>query len=184
MTRRCTKCQQEGPPEMFNRRPSGKDGLSSRCRKCTCVYAKAQYSKHRLKALARNAVWRGTHVEYDKDRKAKWYATAREHSLNRMSAWRYAVRSRAIEVLGGKCACCGESRETMLEIDHVNNDGAAHRSEAKGGVYRTYREMAASGVRNPRFQVLCANCNASKHRNGGSCEHASESRSDEIGFCA
>ena len=67
----------------------------------------------------------------------------------------------------------------MLTIDHVNNDGAAHR-KAIGKVFPSTGnralivEMYTWLEKNEfpsGFQVLCYNCNLSKHRNKGICEH-------------
>ena len=76
---------------------------------------------------------------------------------------------------GAKCVCCGETCLSMLTMDHVNNDGAKHRKELKRGKGREvsiemYCWLEASKF--PKgFQVLCYNCNISKHRNKGVCEH-------------
>ena len=72
----------------------------------------------------------------------------------------------------------------MLCVDHVNNDGAAHRKSISAkwknawankniGGTRIYSEIVKAGFPNT-FQLLCANCNTSKARNGGVCEHLTE----------
>lgn len=80
---------------------------------------------------------------------------------------------------GGRCACCGEKHLDFLNIDHVNNDGAEHRRETKNqqlsgaGMYRWLkRREYPTG-----FQVLCFNCNVSKHINRGICIHQIEAGS-------
>lgn len=43
----------------------------------------------------------------------------------------YARRLK-LEVLagyGGKCICCGETHPAFLTVDHINNDGAEHRTQ-------------------------------------------------------
>ena len=68
----------------------------------------------------------------------------------------------------------------MLTIDHVNNDGSKHRREI-GKLYKypdgrralvtdIYGWLEKNGFPDG-FQVLCYNCNISKHRNKGVCEH-------------
>jgi hypothetical protein len=70
-----------------------------------------------------------------------------------------------------KCVClgCPETRREFLTIDHINNDGAAHRKEIGGGS-RTeewlYKNNFPEG-----FQILCHNCNWGKYRYG-TCPHA------------
>lgn len=77
-------------------------------------------------------------------------------------------RQEVIERYGGQCACCGEANHYFLTIDHVNNDGAEHRRKA-GGHAKTFDEIYKTPY-NPRFQLLCHNCNSAKG-NYGSCPH-------------
>lgn len=78
---------------------------------------------------------------------------------------------------GNKCACCGETEEVFLSMDHKNNDGAAHRKAVFNGpnsVFRggTHIYMWIKRNKYPdSFQILCHNCNHGKHLNGGVCPH-------------
>ena len=78
-------------------------------------------------------------------------------------------RHKCIMAYGGyQCACCPETTPEFLQIDHVNNDGAAHRRKIGTGnaVYMwLIRNKFPKG-----FQVLCANCNYAKARYGR-CPH-------------
>lgn len=89
-----------------------------------------------------------------------------------------AARDELYERYGGNvCACCGESERMFLSLDHVNNDGAAHRRSMSKDAENTFPNYAA--LRNdlrrrgwpPVLQVLCHNCNIGKARNGGTCPH-------------
>jgi hypothetical protein len=76
---------------------------------------------------------------------------------------------------GASCVCCGETHRTFLCIDHVNNDGNKELNGA-GNRLRTsqlFRKIIKDGFPD-RYQVLCMNCNHSKMRNGGVCEHLIE----------
>jgi hypothetical protein len=85
-----------------------------------------------------------------------------------------------IEVMGAYggqvCACCGETEPLFLEIDHINNDGATHRrslgydGNGKGANGQTLQWLKRNGYP-AGFQILCANCNKGKARNGGTCPH-------------
>ena len=61
------------------------------------------------------------------------------------------------------CRHCGQGDIDVLQIDHVNNDGANHRrrqQNAYGGIF-LYEWL----IRNDYplgYQVLCANCNIKK----------------------
>lgn len=97
--------------------------------------------------------WRADHVGEDRQRRRA-----------------YALRDRltALAAYGNRCACCGETRPEFLSIDHVNNDGAAHRREIGSGNLpawlRAHNYPAG-------FQVLCYNCNMAKAF-FGSCPHS------------
>lgn len=63
----------------------------------------------------------------------------------------------------------------MLTLDHINEDGSVHRNLLNGGRGRKapvdiYRRLKEAGFPTD-IQVLCYNCNISKHRNGGMCAH-------------
>ncbi len=84
---------------------------------------------------------------------------------------RYAAyRNIIIEAYGGSCSCCGENEPLFLEIDHINNDGKAHRNKignsSKALIYWLIQNNFPDG-----FQILCSNCNQGKKRNGGICPH-------------
>ncbi len=62
---------------------------------------------------------------------------------------------------GPFCRCCGEAHLECLSIDHINNDGAAHRKELTGDARdgrNLYIWLRQNGFP-PGFQVLCVNCN-------------------------
>ena len=68
------------------------------------------------------------------------------------------------------CTCCGEVNPVFLAVDHVNNDGTAHRKLAgKGSAF--YQWLKRHGFPNdPPLQILCFNCNFAK-RIYGVCPH-------------
>ncbi len=79
------------------------------------------------------------------------------------------LRTRALKRLGGKCACCGESRYEFLAFDHVNGDGSTHRkSVSPRKLVRIVAEGRSSGI-----QVLCHNCNCARGFYGY-CPHSRE----------
>ena len=79
------------------------------------------------------------------------------------------IRSLVLVAYGMKCVCCSETQPLLLNIDHVNNDGAKHR-ESVGYSTRFYRWL----IRNKfpeGFQIMCWNCNLGKYLNSGTCPH-------------
>ena len=80
------------------------------------------------------------------------------------------LRDEVLTGYGGKCACCGDADRNVLEVDHVNGDGGAHRQELRGsGTTRTYT-WALKNRFPPRLQLLCASCHLAKTRTG-SCAY-------------
>jgi hypothetical protein len=76
---------------------------------------------------------------------------------------------------GPICFCCGETIVLLLSVDHINNDGAAHRRElysrnGRSGGKKLYRWLKQNHFP-PGFQVACFSCNMGRHLNGGVCPH-------------
>ncbi len=67
------------------------------------------------------------------------------------------------------CNCCGESQIEFLSIDHINNDGSAHRKEIGSNLYN----WLINNDFPVGFQVLCFNCNFAKGIYGF-CPHKKE----------
>ena len=87
------------------------------------------------------------------------------------------LKAAAYAAYGGfRCACCGETEEAFLSLDHINNDGANHRRNVDRR--KIYKWLAQEGYP-PGFQVLCMNCNFGKARNGGICPHQLARRSND-----
>lgn len=69
---------------------------------------------------------------------------------------------------GGKCVCCGESDWKLLTIDHVFNDGKAHREIVSAS--ELYPYLIRNNFPQDRFRLLCWNCNISRSKYGV-CPH-------------
>lgn len=144
------------------------DGLCARCRvepkrsngayciECWRHYCREWSKKNPEKRRASTRAWRQQHktalarINYDA---------------------KHRRRHQCRQKLGSICVCCGEWRDSFLDIDHIHNDGAAQRRAY--GPHQTYAEVLS--MENPRekYQLLCSNCNQSKRRLGR-CEHESE----------
>ncbi len=68
---------------------------------------------------------------------------------------------------GFECICCGETIVNFLQLDHINNNGHEHRRWGRRKLFK----WIINNDYPPCFQVLCANCNRGKARNGGVCPH-------------
>ena len=65
-----------------------------------------------------------------------------------------------IQMYGGSCRVCSETRIGCLELDHVNNDGYIHRKEMGDKI--PYAWIKRNGYCD-KFQLLCASCHRLKH---------------------
>ena len=92
-------------------------------------------------------------------------------------AYRDRLTDEAVAAYGGACTCCGEVTRAFLTLDHVNDDGAAHRAavlgatrHSRGGGHHMARWAKKHGHPDV-LTVLCWNCNSGRARNGGICPH-------------
>jgi hypothetical protein len=82
------------------------------------------------------------------------------------------LRRTCVEHYGNSCACCGESREPFLAIDHINNDGAKQRKKDKLYAERFYKWLIHNNFPEG-YRILCHNCNMAIGLLG-SCPHEKE----------
>ena len=95
----------------------------------------------------------------------------RLYGLAKSKANHARIKDAVFNAYGGyKCACCGETERAFLSLDHVNNDGTAHRKGERKHCMHIYRWAIAHGFPD-RLQVLCMNCNWGKRMNNGICPH-------------
>ena len=97
-----------------------------------------------------------------------------------LTLWQHQTRQlkqQIMSVYGTECACCNETQLEFLSIDHINNDGAAHRREINGDKPRAsgtklYKWLKQNGFpQDLGLQTLCHNCNSGKTRQKGVCPH-------------
>jgi len=89
---------------------------------------------------------------------AETYNSARRTSRRRL-------REEILSLLGDCCSSCGTTDD--LQIDHVHEDGAAHRAQfrPRGTDERVYLDALESIKRGEgRFQLLCGPHNREKHQ--------------------
>lgn len=126
------------------------------CQKCT-NYGKAWYARNKAKGLCNCGNQRTAGLSCCLLCKAR---AERSRSSN---------RRRMIEAYGGRCVCCGESEQTFLAIDHINNDGNLERRQFGKGGNGFFTRLSKLGFPKDRYQLLCHNCNFAKRL--GICPH-------------
>lgn len=106
----------------------------------------------------------------------EWYKNWREaHKQEQNLKHKAKYRERKLLVFnyyGSICICCNEANTTFLTVDHINNDGAAHRRGMKSttGATDIYLWLIKNNFP-ADFQILCWNCNEGKRLNNGICPH-------------
>lgn len=172
--KKCRRCDTDKPFREFYKDSATPDGLGRLCRKCNNAQHFKWYHANleQARLLARRS--RLNNIDTVKARQKINYQRNRTERLKYANERSKRLKSAAYEAYGGYvCACCGESERAFLSLDHVNNDGFAHRRAALGknyGASGLYMWLRKNGYP-AGFQVLCMNCNYGKRMNGGVCPH-------------
>lgn len=130
--KRCTKCGITKSLDKFGPDRNRADGHTTTCRECEAAQCRD---------------YRRRHVEEERERSRQDRLKMRLMVLSHYSHGAMC------------CAICGESRLPVLDIDHINGDGAVFRKAlgvASGT--NTYWWLKQHGFP-PGYRVLCRNCN-------------------------
>jgi hypothetical protein len=183
--KRCTKCFQEKDLKEF-RIIKRLNKPSSICKSChyqlnvdwrkrhpekLLEYRNRYYQKHTEKLIAKTKEWQGRNKEK--------VAQIKKDSLKRHLDTRYewlrkrkrAERDLVYRHYGGyQCARCPENDPDVLTIDHIHDNGAAHRKELKNHGGSTMCTWLIKNGFPPGYQILCRNCNWRKYIRSKSSE--------------
>lgn len=165
-TRTCKKCNAVRPVDEFAKVYS-KNTRGTMYRQHTCIDCA------RRESADKERIRRKENPEHYRDKYKKSWARNRDKKLASRRLSDKRLRDDVFSKYGGYvCVCCGETMPSMLTLDHVNNDGAKHRKENKAAAAGRGLLLWCIANNFPKtMQVLCYNCNISKYRNGGICEH-------------
>ena len=166
--RMCTVCLETLPVEQFyvvRNVADLKVRYMARCKKCCSAAPRSSTAGAQRR-------WRLNNPDYNRERQREY---------------RRRIRAECLAAYGNRCACCGETEPKFLSIDHVNNDGAAHRRAVmqQSSSTNLYHWLRKNGYpQDGRFQILCHNCNMAKSCYG-ECPHVSTvAECDEVGAVA
>lgn len=164
--KRCRTCEQIKPVEEFNYSHADKGYRRHDCR--TCERARhatwrAKNSEAVREQMKANYERRKQEFKHDEAQRARSTRLARRH--------RERLRDQIFAAYGSECTCCGETEPLFLSIDHVNNDGYAHRKLGINNTVSLFSMIRRLGFPKDDFQLLCMNCNHGKYRNKGVCPH-------------
>lgn len=148
----CAHCELDKPLSDFSRWKY----RDNRCRLCINIYYRNRHKKK-------------MHVD------EKYTLMVRKCSKLQQIKRNKKFRTACLEHYGNKCACCGESIQRFLTLDHINNDG--HKFKHTVGK-RFAEHLCLNGFRDD-IQILCYNCNIGRSHNGGICPHKDISFGDK-----
>jgi hypothetical protein len=134
------------------------------------AYQREWREKNKEHALAYQrqymAEWRERNREKCRQYQAEWRKANREKDIEQGRQERRRLRLEVFLHYGNgelKCCKCGyDADHRALQLDHINNDGADNRRNARGSRTQAgttfYRWLRKNGYP-AGLQVLCANCN-------------------------
>jgi hypothetical protein len=177
----CRACEKPKDTDNdFPRKPGGRFGVAAVCKQCDSARSKRYYAANREQKLAA----RRAYVEANKDavytdnaaRNRRRYASDpdwRDQRNRETRAAAIAIRRLVLSHYAGgepHCACCDETADEFLQLDHVNGGGGVQRAQSgsrgsTGVFYWLRRNGFPEG-----YRVLCANCNFALGRYGY-CPH-------------
>jgi hypothetical protein len=108
--KRCTKCGEHKPRELFARKKDSRDGLHPYCKVCVRAANKAYYAAHKELEKSRSKAWHAANRERKSSLNKAWKHANRQHASELIRAWQkrnperaiaYAHRHRALKWAGG-----------------------------------------------------------------------------------
>lgn len=193
----CSKCERILPFSGFHKHSRHKDGLATVCRECSQATQRRYYQQNKLRHNEYTSLYYRRNKEkmraysrhYDANVRDKvrsntlhreWYhrqdAAVKARIRERRKTDRDAYKRLAIEMLGGKCFCCGITVFAFLTIDHRKNDGFCDRKNGRSRMsgYSFYKHVLTCENAADRYQIACYNCNMGRAKagKGGECPHS------------
>lgn len=159
-TKTCTQCGTEKNTDQFSPHILGIFGVGTSCKECRNKYNKEYYIKNKKKMNEYNKEYRSENKDYfsEKNRDYQEKYKQEHEGASRGGVQQRKIRQQVLDGYGRKCACCGETREQFLALDHVNG-GGNKKMKAKGT-----REHYFDAIKRnfpSDYRILCHNCNFS-----------------------
>lgn len=155
-TWRCLIC---GKNKLPAQRYKTKTGWQSYCRKCTVIANKLRKEGKEVPKV--KGVTNLPTPMTPEEKRIRLYRQRQEYLAR--------LKDDVYRNYGDECACCGENEPLFFELDHVHGGGRQEYLEMKGmaAIYAKARRENYPDI----YQLLCANCNQGRERNGGICPH-------------
>lgn len=117
----------------------------------TCIKCR-EYSRRK------NIEWKQRNPQIPADSARKRRKTHKTIISQQRRNNRQKLRQKVLDMYGRKCEHCGEIREKMLTIDHINGDGGKHRKKV-GKQSEAICKDVLKEYRPDLYQILCIACN-------------------------
>lgn len=141
--------------------PTGTKGFR-RCSRCEFVLPIGRFERRQDQAGRYRAHCRDCRQEYAK----KWRSTEHGKLVSRIQSRKYhpllaaRMRLKVLDHYGHACACCGESNERFLTVDHIAGCGKELRKQQGSGT-KLYKWLVRNKMPHG-YRILCFNCNCSR----------------------
>lgn len=122
------------------------------------------YLRNKEKFAEYDRKYQQANPEYRHEVMKRHYQKHRETELAKLRVYSQNLRLKVLAHYSGgvpQCACCGETHNEFLCLDHIEGNGNEHRRtiNSKGG-YSTYRWIIQNNFPDG-YRTLCHNCNHS-----------------------
>jgi hypothetical protein len=120
-------------------------------------YQKEYRENNKDKIKEQHKKWHEKNKDKIKEYNKKYLLKNKEKIILNKQKYYLGFKDKVFNHYGWKCACCGESHNEFLTIDHIAGFGRKYVKESKMILVRWL-------VKNkfpPEFQILCYNCNCS-----------------------
>ena len=155
-------CKEFDTEDRLKEKPKGKE------------YHLYYYIKNKEKIKARKHKYREEHREEINLKHRLKYPERKEQISIKDKEKRDSIRKEVLYQYGNKCSCCGEHRECMLTMDHINSKGNEHRKQIGDSGSNLYKWLKRNNFPKDNFRILCWNCNCGRAKNGNVCPHETE----------
>jgi len=133
----------------------------------------AYYAEHRGRILSYQSRYYAQRSPAKKAYQQAYRAGKREDIRAKAHLYARRLRKDALDIYGGKCACCDEYEYEFLAIDHVEGGGNRHRKSIGVGAGTQFYRWLKKNNFPPGYRVLCHNCNSALGYYG-KCPHETQ----------
>jgi hypothetical protein len=143
-----------------------------KCCHCKITKPLEEFAFNNLSRQERHRQCRKCYKVYNAENRHKYRLQKNRQSREQRAALRLEILVHYSDSVFPFCACCNESHEEFLSIDHINGGGGKHKREVRHVYAWLKRNNFPQG-----FRVLCHNCNQSLGAYGY-CPHQAKHRTN------